>query len=245
MRTLEALNNIVNTITILTYPYSKRERRSVTPLEKQLVFYYAARRNESAKKTPLGVRQNMSFLVDVSNLTHWEDVKSDMNGIFPKVLRIGTWTLDIGDESDVQIVAKKKIPLTCDSQMHIHINSKMNGHALCRSLFLLSDKGGSILHNTCLLQYHLADENDSEDLVFDVAPHGNRKHGKKTFYPTQKSTLDAMKAELSENAPSVAFRKVSNASGGMFGAQQPGQLPRSREQLYDLKRKAKTGDQVD
>ena len=31
----------------------------------------------------------------------------------------------------------------------------------------------------------------------------------------------------------------------MLGAQQPGQLPRSREQLYDLKRKAKTEDQVD
>jgi len=181
----------------------------------------------------------------VSNLTHWEDVKSDMNGTFPKVLRIGTWTLDVGVEMDVEILAKKKIPLTCDSQMHIHINSKMNVHGLCRSLFFLSDKGGNILHNTCLLQYHLANENDGEDLVFDVAPHGNRKHGKKPFYLTKKSTLDAMKAELSEHAPSVAFRKVSNASGGILGAQQPGQLPRSREQLYDLKRKTKTEDQVD
>ncbi|PFX18218.1 Neuroglian [Stylophora pistillata] len=85
--------------------------------------------------------------------------------------------------------------------------------------------GGNILHDTCLLQYHLADDNDGEDLVFDVAPRGNRKYGKKKpFYPTQKSTLDAMKAELSENAPSVACRKVSSASGGMLGAQQPGQL---------------------
>ena len=91
MRTVETLNKIVNTIKILNSPYSKRERRIVTPLEKQLVFCYAARSNESAKR----VRQNMSFLVDVSNLTYWEDVKSDMNGTFPKVLRIGTWTLDI------------------------------------------------------------------------------------------------------------------------------------------------------
>ena len=182
----------------------------------------------------------MSFLVDVSNLTHWEDVKSDMNGIFSKVLRIGTWTLDIGDDLDVQILQKKKIPLTSDSQMHIHINSKMNVHGLCRSLFVLSDRSGQLLHNTCLLQYHLADGNPGDELVFDVAPHGNRKHGKKPFFPTQKSTLDAMKAELSENAPSVAFRKVYNASGGMLGAQQPSQLPRSREQLYDLKDKSKT-----
>lgn len=82
--------------------------------------------------------------------------------------------------------------------------------------------------------------------MFDVAPHGNRKHGKKNpFYQTQKSTLGTMKAELSGHAPSVAFRKVSNASDGMLGAQPPGQLPRSREQLYDLKCKAKTEDQVD
>lgn len=44
-----------------------------------------------------------------------------MNGTFPKVLRIGTWTLHIGVEMDVQILVKKRIPLTCDSQMHIHI----------------------------------------------------------------------------------------------------------------------------
>ena len=101
---------------------------------------------------------------------HWEDVKSDMNGTFPKVFRIGTWTLGIGVEMDVQIFAKKKIPLTCDSQMHIHTNSKMNVHGLCRSLFFMSDKGGNILHDACLLQYHLADDDDVEDLMFDVAP---------------------------------------------------------------------------
>lgn len=187
----------------------------------------------------------MSFLVDVGNLTHWEDVKSDMNGIYRKVLRIGIWTVDIEDDGDIEIVEKKKIPLTSDRQMYININSKMNAFGLCRSIFFLSDKNGKMLHNTCLLQYHLAEENNGNELVFDVAPHGNRKHGKKPFYPIQKSTLDAMKAELTENAPAVAFRKVSNASGGMLGAQQPGQLPRSKQQFYDMKRKSKSGDEVD
>ena len=67
--------------------------------------------------------------------------------------------------------------------MHVHINSKRNVHGLCRSLFFMSDKGGNILHDTCLLQYHLADDNDGEDLVFDVAPRGNSKHGKKNILP--------------------------------------------------------------
>lgn len=50
MITLETLNKIVITITTLNSPYTKRERSSVTPLEKQLVFCYAARRNGSAKR---------------------------------------------------------------------------------------------------------------------------------------------------------------------------------------------------
>ena len=102
-----------------------------------------------------------------------------------------------------------------------------------------------MLHYTCLLQYHLADGNPGEEVVFHVQPHGNRRHGKKPFYPTHKSTLEAMKAELKENAPAVAFRRVSNVSGGILRARQPGELPRSTEQLYDLKRKSKSADEVD
>ena len=41
----------------------------------------------------------------------------------------------------------------------------------------------SILHDTCLLQCHTTQE-ISEEVQFEVAPHGNRKHGKKPFYRT-------------------------------------------------------------
>lgn len=57
----------------------------------------------------------MFFFVDVSNLRYWEDVKSDMNGIFFKVFWIGIWIFDIGVEMDVEIFVKKKIFLICDS----------------------------------------------------------------------------------------------------------------------------------
>ena len=83
-----------------------------------------------------------------------------------------------------------------------------------------------MLHDARLLQYHLADGNPGDEVVFHVQPHGNRKHGKKPFYPTHKSTLEAMKAELKENPPAVAFRRGSNASGGILRARQPGELPR-------------------
>ena len=72
-----------------------------------------------------------------------------------------------------------------------------------------------------------------------------RKNGKKPFYPMQRSTMEAMKRELSSNSPSVAFKDVASEWGGVMGAQNPGQLPRSRQHLYDLKFKLNKSDQVD
>ena len=90
-------------------------------------------------KTPLKERKNFSFLVDVSGLKLWDDVKDDMNGTYSKVLRIGTWTLAVADDDkDFHIIQKKKIPLTNDSQLHLNVNSKKNAFGLCRSFFLFN-----------------------------------------------------------------------------------------------------------
>ena len=118
----------------------------------------------------------------------------------------------------------------------------MSGAGLHRSIFFLEDKSGTILGDTCLLEYHI--EDNCQSVEFVVKPHGNRKNGKKPFYPMQKSTMEAMKRELSNNSPSVVFKNVASKSRGVMGAQIPGQLPRSRQQLYDLKFKMNKSDQV-
>ena len=68
---------------------------------------------------------------------------------------------------------------------------------------------------------------------------------KTPFYPMQRSTMEAMKHELSKNSPPVAFKNVASESGGVMGAQNPGQLPRSRQELYDLKFNINKSDQLD
>ena len=73
-------------------------------------------------KTPLKVRRNMSFLIDVNSFKHWEDVKSDMNGSYSRSLRIGTWTLEIDANRNVEVLYKKEVPLLQTSQFHIYIN---------------------------------------------------------------------------------------------------------------------------
>ena len=142
-------------------------------------------KSQRCTKTPLKVRRNMSFLVDVSSYQSWEDIKSDMNGAYTRPLRIGTWTIDVyPDEASVEILEKKKVALNKENEFHVHINSKMNAFGLCRSIFFLTGESGEILHHTVLLQYHIVNEN-CEEVKFEVSSHGNRKHRKKAFYPTQ------------------------------------------------------------
>ena len=190
---------------------------------------------QKCTKTPLRVRKNMPFLVDISKNVKWEDIKRDMNGAYTHHLRTGVWTIDVSEDMEVQILEKRKMELKMKSNFHMHINSRRNKSGLCSLFYFLSNLGGDILHNTCLLQYHIDKEN-SDEVVFDVATHGNRKEGDcKPFYPTQKSTLQAIKQELSMKPASGVFKMVSNSVGGILGARQPEQLPRSKQQLYDIK----------
>ena len=61
----------------------------------------------------------------------------------------------------------------------------------------------------------------------------------------QKSTLQELKNELDSKSPTVVHRNICDIAGGVFGAEHPGQLPRSRQQMYDLKQKMGKADHVD
>ena len=194
-------------------------------------------------KTPLKVRQNLSFLIDVAELKRWEDVKSDMNGVFCDTLRICTWTVEVSDENDVETLEKKKIDLVSEKSYHVYINSMRNKAGLCRSIFLLRDREGEIHNSVCLLQYTIAREGCNE-VVYEVPSHGNSKRKGKPFYPSTKSTLQAIKDELNSKSAAVAFRNVSVSAGGVLNAREPGDVPRSRKQVYDIKRQMRKVDEV-
>ena len=196
-------------------------------------------------KTPLKVRKNLSFLIDVGKLKCWQDVKSDMNGVFSHTLRICTWTVEVDQENKMHSLEKKKIALTAQNMYHIHINSMRNKAGLCRSIFFRRGQDEEVLNSMCLLQYTIAKEAQSTEVVYDVPPHGNSKGKRKPYYPTKKSTIQAIKDELGSNSAAVAFRNVAVSTGGALGARDPGELPRSRKQVYDLKNKMKKVDDVD
>lgn len=222
------------------FEVGKKERYTIKEAVKILLMEH----EQKCSKTPLQVRRNLSFLVDVSKLGCWQDVKSDMNGVYHNNLRVATWTVEIDANNHVEILEKKKVELGSDNDFHVHIHSTKNKAGLCRSIFHLLDRDEKIVNSTCLLQYSLTDR-DRDEVNFDVPSHRNSKSGKKPFYPTQKSTMEAIKRELASCSASVALKNVSDASGGVLGAREPGELPRSRKQLYDLKNKMKQVDQVD
>lgn len=203
-----------------------------------------ATHKQKCSKVPLRVRQNMAFIIDVGKLKHWQDVKSDMNGVYSRTLRIATWIVEIDENKDVEVVAKKKLELVHNRQHHLYIHSTKNVAGFCRSIFLLRGHDGEVINGQCLLQYTIVDK-DCNEVNFEVAAHGNSKGDNKPYYPSKKSTIEAMKKYLATNSPSVAFSNALAAVGGMLGAREPGDLPRSKKQTYDLKNKRKKPDPVE
>lgn len=182
--------------------------------------------------------------MDVKSLKHWEDIKDDMYGTYNKVLRCGAWTVQCDVVSDdhvtIEVIAKKRVELDGDNKYHNIIRSK--GNKVCpdlrRSIFVLQDSKGEIVNGVALLQYHIS--SDAEEVDFKVQSHSNEKKNTSThFYPTAKSTMEAIKVQLKEKPPSQTFKAVSGMAGGPAGAKSPGELPRSRKQIYDVQANSK------
>ena len=54
----------------------------------------------------------MSFHVGVNKLKSWQDIKSDINGVYPVTLQVATWTVEVGGNNHVEILEmKQEFPL--------------------------------------------------------------------------------------------------------------------------------------
>ena len=121
----------------------------------------------------------MSFLIDTSKLSSWEDIKADRNGVYSSVLRCAVWTVACEvnqNDTSFEIITNKKETLADDNQYHLTMNSKRNkaSPTLVRSIFLLTSKSGKIVNDACLLQYHISSEEDTVNI--EVQPHETEKN---------------------------------------------------------------------
>ena len=166
---------------------------------------------------PLKVRQNACFLIDLKWLSHWEDVKADMNGIYTGVFQCSPWTVECQADS-CSVLARKEIFMTSSRTYHLVMNSKKNKAApsLACSLFLLKDRNRDFM-NVCLLQHHGNKSSGSVD--FDVQQHGNvRGMDKNSFYPTKKSTMSKMRECVEHKGLQGIYDHLRRSAGGVCGA---------------------------
>ena len=174
------------------------------------------------KAKPVKVHENASLVIDVSK-RHWEDVKDDSNGVYDRILRCATWTMEVFETEEgisSNVLHKKKVKLSSRNQYHLTIRSKCNKACpkLVRSIFLLKDQESVTQNQLCFLQYHIS--TGEKTVNFHVPAHGNSNKKKCTpFYPTQKSTLDDMKNRLYEDKSAARiYSEIVSEVGGVENA---------------------------
>ena len=198
--------------------------------------------NLKCSKVPLRVRANKTFLMDTTKFKDWEDIKNDMNGTYPSILRTCTWTVEIQKDTSLKVETCKVIAKTCqeilqDDQYHLKFNYKKNQAGLRRTIFLLLDKNGDILNNTCILQYRITSGEDTVES--EVQSHGFAGQSK-AFFHCEKSLLKTMKERVAKEPSRTVYESVRKEAGGPSKAESIAKLPRSRQQVYHLSHQQKT-----
>ena len=91
--------------------------------------------------------------------------------------------------------------------------------------------------NLALLQYCFI----SGEHEVKIAPHGNSKSGS-AYIHTMPSVMTKLKQAATQKTPKRALQFVSDEQGGVLGATSAGALPRSRQQVNDMRRNLKQDD---
>ena len=142
-----------------------------------------------------------------------------MNGVYNGVLRCAVWTIEWRDGL-WSLLEKKKVPLPSKDAYHLVQNSRKNkvAPALARSIFLLKDVKGNAVHNVCLLQYHVSNN--------DGRVGNSLSNNPKPFYPLKKSMLSSIKDNVIKNGSHGVYDDLRKKAGGAFGASSVSELPR-------------------
>ena len=88
-------------------------------------------------------------------------------------------------------------------------------------------------HRLCLVVYYLP-----EDFQPQPVPHGNSRDDK-PFFATLPSTMAVIKRESKHSGPKQVIERVSSSMGGILSATDMCQLPRSEQQVSQIKRRCK------
>lgn len=189
-----------------------------------------------AMMTPYGCHTNAVFLVSCTSLEDEEDVKADLNGVFPICLDSRTYTIQVIKEDSnlsFKTLSRLKMTLRNENEFHYKVNRRANSFGLVRQILVFRDVKGHLVGNCVLLQYYIDTRvaGDVESIDYRVPAHGNARDKQTSFHPIQKSCLDRINrsAEMPLCKSNQAYLQAMESSNDdVYGSK-----PRSKKQVID------------
>ena len=189
-----------------------------------------------AKTVPLGIAQNVSFVVSSDAVGHWKNFLCDGMGSWKQTGK-HSFCVHVTDDGCIKLSENSEdSKLTAMRSIYVNKSSP----DLHRVLIQLVDNE----HNNYLDYFYVQYYFDGPEHSFDIKPHGNDRQNR-PYQPTMTTTKSRIK-ELCEKSlkPKQVERNILAESGGIEKAASGSQLCRDRQQIKNIKRVLKAPDSL-
>ena len=190
------------------------------------------------KKVPVGCQENGTFLMDTRALKNPNDWKADDLGAFHHVGKVNLGYYEV-TETGSRFLSKTKPSGKHDANV-VHLKKTYWTHQkhkdFKRRCFEGYDNRGMRLPHV-IVRY----EFDGDPHPIKSQRHGNAKKSERCYYRSKPSTLVAIKEKVkARKGPSQVYDEVFEDAGGIIAFTSHGDLPKSRQQVTDVKRSLKS-----
>ena len=191
---------------------------------------------------PCGIQQNASRLINLDALEEREDIYSDDNGVWVQNA-CKTKYFTTTHTTDDHVLGLTRVSREEQGDVTVRRRSYVNKSCSSYHKLMVTIEYGKQIkqwYPIVFLQYSY----DGDETSFEIATHGNRKHGaSKSYVRTKMSTKWKASENLKSNAgPKRALFRTVKDVGGVSGAENLGTLPRNERQLKYLKKVADGGE---
>jgi hypothetical protein len=184
-----------------------------------------------ATATPLAVNSNVAFLVDVSAIGNWQNIKCDSMGSWQQT---GTKTLYVHEDRKLKFISKDVHGLgTTYEVKRYQFKHSVHTDLLRIIIRVIDQKGGEI--KVAFVQYYFSQGEHEVTL----RPHGNSK-GKRPYIRTQYSTGSRVQELASAGQkPKQILHEILEEQGGLEQVRSSGHMVKNRQQAYYYSKQVK------
>lgn len=185
---------------------------------------------------PFKCRNNYTFLVDTSSLKDEKDlISADGNGKWLWGGRTYCYyeVHCLEGEINAKYLPKKVDAITTYTLKRTYWRAETISGSWFRRV-VTKIEHDSLEFPVAILQYFF--ENGEEDEL-KLAPHGNRKDDSQPYFRTASSTMKDMSERSKLQKPKKVEHDMWKEQGGMAWVENTSEVPRNRQQIYDIKRR--------